>query len=484
MPLPPLSEQQKIVSNVDSCFVLIDAIDTNKELIEKDIADVKSKILELAIQGKLVEQDENDEPASVLLERIRAEKKAQLGKKYVERLSKLLKYAKSIGVKTSFTAIVNEAFSNSPVELRADWTGGHDGYKIDLCGHYHIEICPSKPGGIEKILEYRREYLEAFRDVEPDYFLLFPYDQGGCTCPDCAPWGGNGYIRCCEAIIPLLKEYWPNVKPILCTWYFAHFYNDVSEFELLKKAIEDGKFADCPYLMAEPYSHKYAFENDMLKPLIGFPEISMCNVTPWGGYGAAPIPKRLQKIFDRDGDKLEGGTPYCEGFFEDINKVIMLRFYRDDQSASDTIKEYLTYEFGLTGEILERVHDAIFDMDDTLWRGWDPGHRYPISHPEKVFDIEKAILDAHAILPENIKNSKKWLLIYYRAVIDAELARNNFSRNEKVLQYFKEMISIYHLEKAGFHVKPDIIEDEDFGRPLTRQELITLCAGGTLDDIK
>ena len=84
VPLPPLSEQQKIVSNVDSSFVLIDFIDTNKELIEKDIADIKSKILELAIQGKLVEQDENDEPASVLLERIRAKKKAQLGKKYVE----------------------------------------------------------------------------------------------------------------------------------------------------------------------------------------------------------------------------------------------------------------------------------------------------------------------------------------------------------------------------------------------------------------
>lgn len=84
VPLPPLSEQQKIVSNLDSSFVLIDFIDTNKELIEKDIADIKSKILELAIQGKLVEQEETDEPASVLLERIRAEKKAQLGKKYVE----------------------------------------------------------------------------------------------------------------------------------------------------------------------------------------------------------------------------------------------------------------------------------------------------------------------------------------------------------------------------------------------------------------
>ncbi len=45
---------------------------------------LKKSILQYAIQGKLVPQDPNDEPASVLLARIRAEKKARLGKKYVE----------------------------------------------------------------------------------------------------------------------------------------------------------------------------------------------------------------------------------------------------------------------------------------------------------------------------------------------------------------------------------------------------------------
>ena len=83
-PLPPIEEQSKIVKIIDTSVNLLENIDTTGGNLEKDILDIKSKILELAIQGKLVPQDPNDEPASVLLERIRAEKKAKLGKKYVE----------------------------------------------------------------------------------------------------------------------------------------------------------------------------------------------------------------------------------------------------------------------------------------------------------------------------------------------------------------------------------------------------------------
>ncbi|HNZ97752.1 MAG TPA: glycosyltransferase family 2 protein, partial [Thermoanaerobaculia bacterium] len=47
--------------------------------------------------------------------------------------------------------LANEAYANSPVELRADWTAGHDGYHHPPGGHYHVEICPSRDGGAELI---------------------------------------------------------------------------------------------------------------------------------------------------------------------------------------------------------------------------------------------------------------------------------------------------------------------------------------------
>ncbi len=82
--LPPLAEQQRIVERVEELFAQIDIIDENQADIEALYDELKKRTLDLAIQGKLVPQDENDEPASVLLEKIRAEKKAKLGKKYVD----------------------------------------------------------------------------------------------------------------------------------------------------------------------------------------------------------------------------------------------------------------------------------------------------------------------------------------------------------------------------------------------------------------
>ena len=81
---PPLSEQQRIVSRIEELFAQIDIIDQNQADIDTLYDEFRKRTLTLAIQGKLVTQDPNDEPASVLLERIRAEKKAKLGKKYVD----------------------------------------------------------------------------------------------------------------------------------------------------------------------------------------------------------------------------------------------------------------------------------------------------------------------------------------------------------------------------------------------------------------
>lgn len=83
-PIPPLFEQQRIMSRVEELFDQIAAIEQNQAGIDTLYDEFRKRTLTLAIQGKLVPQDPNDEPASVLLERIRAEKKAKLGKKFVD----------------------------------------------------------------------------------------------------------------------------------------------------------------------------------------------------------------------------------------------------------------------------------------------------------------------------------------------------------------------------------------------------------------
>ena len=70
VPMPPLREQQKIVDSVKKWFSVIDEIENGATELETVIKQTKSKILDLAISGKLVPQDPNDEPAIELLKRI------------------------------------------------------------------------------------------------------------------------------------------------------------------------------------------------------------------------------------------------------------------------------------------------------------------------------------------------------------------------------------------------------------------------------
>ena len=70
VPLPPLSEQNRIITEIEYYFVLINNIEQSQIDLQTAIKQTKSKILNLAIHGKLVPQDPSDEPASELLKRI------------------------------------------------------------------------------------------------------------------------------------------------------------------------------------------------------------------------------------------------------------------------------------------------------------------------------------------------------------------------------------------------------------------------------
>ena len=85
VPIAPSNEQIKIVEKINSIFDLIEKIDNSHIDISGLIQSAKSKILDLAIQGKLVPQNQDDEPASVLLERIKAEKEELIKQGEIKR---------------------------------------------------------------------------------------------------------------------------------------------------------------------------------------------------------------------------------------------------------------------------------------------------------------------------------------------------------------------------------------------------------------
>ena len=85
IPLPSQAEQSRIVPVADNLLKIADVITSERESLSELIQTTKSKILDIAIRGKLVPQDPNDEPASVLLDRIRAEKEELIKQGKIKR---------------------------------------------------------------------------------------------------------------------------------------------------------------------------------------------------------------------------------------------------------------------------------------------------------------------------------------------------------------------------------------------------------------
>ena len=88
LPLPPLSEQERICEKADYLLFVIYTINNGKDDLFECIRNIKSKLLDLAIRGKLVPQNPYDEPASALLERIRAEKEELIKQGKIKRNKK------------------------------------------------------------------------------------------------------------------------------------------------------------------------------------------------------------------------------------------------------------------------------------------------------------------------------------------------------------------------------------------------------------
>ena len=85
VPLPPLEEQSRIAAKIAQLFALLRKVESSTQQYAKLQTLLKSKVLDLAMRGKLVKQDPHDEPASVLLEKIKVEKKQLIKEKKIKK---------------------------------------------------------------------------------------------------------------------------------------------------------------------------------------------------------------------------------------------------------------------------------------------------------------------------------------------------------------------------------------------------------------
>ena len=136
LPLPPLNEQKLIVEEIEKIFAQIDLLEQNKTDLQTAIKQAKSKILDLAIHGKLVPQNTNDEPASVLLEKIRAEKEQKIANGELKRDKNDSFIYKSTTDNCHYQKNADGSIANIEDEIPFEVPEGWSWVRLSLLGEY------------------------------------------------------------------------------------------------------------------------------------------------------------------------------------------------------------------------------------------------------------------------------------------------------------------------------------------------------------
>jgi len=353
----------------------------------------------------------------------------------MEQTKKILRAAKNAGLATVM-GCGNVLFNNTPEELLAtplsDQLGRH--------GNTGAMVCPSNPVGRDLILKTNVTLLQKFNDIGIDYLCMWPYDEGGCGCDQCSPWGANGFIRISKDIAKAGREINPELKMILSTWTFDT--PEQGEWQGLADSLaKDGDWAN--YIMADSHEDfpRYPLDKGVPGdlPLINFPEISMWGNAPWGGYGAHPMPKRTQRLWNQVKHISKGGLAYSEGIYEDISKVIISQFYWNPNSTSeDAMREYIAYEFS------PKVVDDVLTIIDILESSASKKHTNQSVDSSAVESAYSLAKDVNNRLPEWAKNGWRWEILYIRTLLDRERFVGSGLTSQASVEAMQRLIEIYH----------------------------------------
>ena len=383
--------------------------------------------------------------------------------KAAERLRMILRAVERCGLETSLLALANEGFKGTPKAVLAEWTA-QNGYRHPPCGHYHTEICPSKPGGLDLILREREQVFDLFADIRISDVQIFPYDQGGCTCAGCAPWGSNGMFLVLPKLSELVRRKFPGARINVATWRFDVF-GDLGEWKgLFARGEELGKYAD------EVTIERY----DLLKngspgglPVSSMAEISMSGMLPWGGYGANPRPKFCAQLVASGQGRIAGFRPYSEGIYEDMNKVLFLVLGWDPSKTwQRAVAEYADFHFGkgiaepvvtVAGILEENLrHEASMVQDGKRYGvynavnvdrkrpyGFEFATRRPRPDSHKALHATDLLASAEKRLAPEVRASWRWRILRLRAEIDERLSEDAPLDDPEIVRALRELAAIY-----------------------------------------
>lgn len=326
----------------------------------------------------------------------------------VGRAREVLAHTRRRGMQTGLILAANQMPLKAPHEFDNDGS-----FDLTFRGNHGHNYCISKPGALDKLRELWLAELGAFSDIGIDCIVTWPYDEGGCGCEKCRPWGGNGYPRACRAMYDTARTVYPDVRMILSTWAFDVPQSEGEYEGLFSKLDGELSFADSLMIDAHREYPAYPLEHPPVKPVVNFPEISMWGLYPWGGFGASALPERFQRIWN-DGKKIvSGGMPYTEGIYEDIIKIQFSGYYWDpDRPYKDTLAEYISYEF--SPDVVPEVKEIIACIE--------LNHTRIAERKQPDFEAAhrayRLALTADAKLSERAKRAWRWRILYIRALLD------------------------------------------------------------------
>jgi len=286
------------------------------------------------------------------------------------------------------------------------------------------------------------KFYEKLADIGLDIVDFWPYDEGGCGCDKCRPWGSNGFLKLSRDFAQLGRRYFPNLKTVLSTWLFDT--PPEGEWQGLDQALaKDAEWVD--YIMADAHEDFPRYPLDVgvpgNRPLLNFPEISVWGNSPWGGYGANPLPSRFQRLWDQVKHVVEGGFAYSEGIYEDITKAVIAQFYWDrDQSARETLKEYIAYEFG--SGVTDDVLTVIDILETSAGRYYQ---RQPVDPAEarRAWQLAEGV---HSRLPEWARRNWRWEILHLRTLLDRERFGGGGLETPEAEAAMLRLIEIYHCQ--------------------------------------